>query len=341
MYQARKKCPNIKVYKGNFATYRKYSSDMIKILQRYTDQIEQISIDECAMDMTHFLKPGELIEQKAKEISNAIKNELKFTVNIGIASNKLLAKMASDFEKPCKIHTLYKDEIPQKMWPLPVGNLIMVGKKTEERLNLIGINTIGELAQRQQKDIIKKFGKFGKVIWEYANGIDNEEVKTKDETPKQIGNSITLPHDENNLEKLNEVLLALCEQVSYRLRKQKMQTNVITVQIKNNNFQNYSHQKKINGKTDSTKLIFSEAKKLLGELFYSTRNKNIRLIGLRISTISQNEEEQLNLFEKKEKTDEKQQKMDRTIDYLKEKYGYDVITRAGKMNINKLLRLKE
>lgn len=341
LYMARKKCPNIKVYKGDFSVYRKYSNAMIEILKRYTDKIEMRSIDECAVDMTGFLKKDEDIIKKAKEISETIKNELKFTVNIGIAHNIMLAKMASDFEKPDKIHTLYENEIQEKMWNLPVSNLLMVGKKTEGKLKLIGINTIGDLAKRNQKDIIRRFGKLGKIIWEYANGIDNSEIKVEEYLPKGIGNSVTLPKDESSIENLNEVLLALCEQVAYRLRKQKMKTDTINVQIKTSKFQVYSHQKKINDVTDSTKIIFDEAKKLLYELYKASSNKNIRLLGLRIDTLAEEEEQQMTLFKENKIMDEKQKKVDQTMDYLKEKYGYDMITRAGKMHIGKMLRLKE
>lgn len=341
LYMARKKCPQLQVYKSDFAVYKKYSNQMIEILKKYTNEIEQCSIDECALDLTSFLLKGENIEQKAKQISDEIKQKLKFTVNIGIAHNKMLAKMASDFEKPDKIHTLYENEIETKMWPLPVSELLMVGRKTVQKLNQIGIKTIGDLAKREEKDIIKKFGKLGKTIWEYANGIDNSPVKANDnEKPKGIGNSVTMPQDVNDITKLEEVLLALCEQVAYRLRKQKMQANVVNVQIKNNQFQTYTHQKKLHTATDSTKYIYEEAKKLLQTLYHSSTNKQIRLIGIRVDTLEQ-EQEQISLFNQKSDNEEKQKKVDNVIDGIKDKYGYDVITRAGKMNIGKLIRLKD
>ena len=150
-----------------------------------------------------------------------------------------------------------------------------------------------------------------------------------------------MPKDESSIENLNEVLLALCEQVAYRLRKQKMKTDTINVQIKTSKFQVYSHQKKINDATDSTKIIFDEAKKLLYELYKASSNKNIRLLGVRIDTLVEEEEQQMTLFKENKIMDEKQKKVDQTMDYLKEKYGYDMITRAGKMHICKMLRLKE
>ena len=341
LYMARKKCPKIQVFPGDFSVYRKYSNQMIEIFKEYTDQIEQFSIDECSLDLTHFLLKNEKIEDKAKQISTEIKEKLGFTVNIGIAHNKLLAKMASDFEKPDKIHTLYENEIPTKMWPLPISELLMVGRKTIPKLEKIGIKTIGDLAHRDEQDIIKRFGKLGKTIWEYANGIDNSPVQVNDEKPKGIGNSITLPQDISDISKLDEVLLALCEQVSYRLRRQNMLANVVNVQIKTSTFDVYSHQRKLSDGTDSTKYIYKEAKELLDKLYNSLSNKQIRLLGVRVDNLIGKEEMQMSLFTENNKDKEKQKKVDNVVDELKDKYGYDMVTRAGKMNINKLIRLKE
>ena len=341
LYIARRKCPQIQVFPSNYTIYKKYSNQMIEIFKKYTDQIEQVSIDECSLDLTHFILKGEKIEEKAKSISTEIKEKLGFTVNIGIAHNKLLAKMASDFEKPDKIHTLYENEIPVKMWPLPISDLIMVGRKTIPKLQKIGIKTIGDLANREEQDIIKRFGKLGKTIWEYANGIDNSPVQVNNDKPKGIGNSVTLPQDVSDIAKLNEVLLALCEQVSYRLRKQNMLANVVNVQIKTSTFDIYTHQKKMEEGTDSTKYIYNEAKELLCTLYNSLSNKKVRLIGLRVDNLTDEAEMQISLFIDKNVDKETQRKVDNVVDKIKEKYGYDAITRAGKMNINKLIKLRD
>ena len=341
IYFARQKCPQIQIFQSDFSVYRKYSNAMIEIFKQYTDKIEQFSIDECFLDLTGFLLPEENILAKANEISKQIKTSLGFTVNVGIAHNKVLAKMASDFEKPDKIHTLYEEEIKEKMWPLPISELFMVGRKSIPKLEKIGVRTIGDLAQKDEKEIIKKFGKFGKIIWEYANGIDNSKVEQNHESPKGIGNSVTLPMDIADIEKLEEVLLALTEQVSYRLRKNNMLANVINVQVKTSEFKVYSHQRKVETATSATKNIYAEAKKLLEQLYSNIENKQIRLIGLRVDNLVNTEEMQLSLFDKSNKDNEKQEKIDNTVDKLKNKYGYDMVTRAGKMNINKLTRLKD
>ena len=336
IYQAKKKCPNLKIYSGNFQVYRKYSNQLYQLLLEYTDKIERFSIDECFLDMTQYLMRDTLIN-KAKEIGKRIKNELGFTVNIGVAHNKLLAKMASDFEKPDKIHTLYESEIKEKMWPLPIADLFMLGRKTVPKLNNMQIRTIGELAKTDKFIIQNKFGKHGIMMWEYANGIDNTEVKYIKEKPKGIGNSITLPEDINNIEKLEEILLAVVEQVTYRLRRQKMLAKVVNVQLRNKNFVDISHQKKLPNLTDSTKEIYQNAKELLEQMYI--KGNEIRLIGLRLDNLTDKEEMQINLFDKKE--NEKQKKIDQTIDKLKEKYGYNSITRAGRIGVDKLVNFKK
>lgn len=336
IYQAKKKCPNLKIYSGNFQVYRKYSNQLYQLLLEYTDKIERFSIDECFLDMTQYLMRDTLIN-KAKEIGKRIKNELGFTVNIGVAHNKLLAKMASDFEKPDKIHTLYESEIKEKMWPLPIADLFMLGRKTVPKLNNMQIKTIGELAKTDKFIIQNKFGKHGIMMWEYANGIDNTEVKYIKEKPKGIGNSITLPEDINNIEKLEEILLAVVEQVTYRLRRQKMLAKVVNVQLRNKNFVDISHQKKLPNLTDSTKEIYQNAKELLEQMYI--KGNEIRLIGLGLDNLTDKEEMQINLFDKKE--NEKQKKIDQTIDKLKEKYGYNSITRAGRIGVDKLVNFKK
>lgn len=336
IFFARKKCPNIQIFQSDFNVYRKYSNALYNLLLEYTDKIERYSIDECFLDLTGYIpKPRKLIDI-AYEISKRAREELGFTVNIGVAPNKLLAKMASDFEKPNKVHTLYQEEIETKMWKLPVAELFMVGRRSLPKLQKMGIKTIGDLAKSDEKLLIKNFGKYGKMIWEYSNGIDNEEVNYIKEKPKNIGNSITLPYDYNDIEKIEEVLLALVEQVSYRLRNQEMFANVVNVQIKTNEFKVFSHQRKLDFATDSTKIIGKEAKKLLTEIY---NNTPIRLIGISVSGLVEKEERQISLFENVE--NEKQKKIDSVLDNIKEKYGYEAITRAGKMQVDKNIKFKE
>ena len=164
LYSARRKCNNLQVYPSNYKIYKEYSNKLYNLLLEYTDKIERFSIDECFLDMTNYLMNDTLIN-KANEINRRVKNELGFTVNVGVANNKLLAKMASDFTKPDRVHTLFKEEIPTKMWSLPISELFMLGRKTVPKLYNMRIRTIGELAKTDKELLIKKFGKHGKMMW--------------------------------------------------------------------------------------------------------------------------------------------------------------------------------
>ena len=334
IYQARKKCPNIKVFQGDYKVYKDYSNKLYNLLLEYTDKIERFSIDECFLDMTGYLMKATL-EEKAKEIQKRVNEELGFTVNIGLSYNKLLAKMASDFEKPNKIHTLYPNQIENKMWNLPVGELFMLGRKTVPKLNNMHIKTIGDLAKFDLNKLMKLFGKHGKLMWEYANGIDSSEVIYKCEPPKSISNSTTLSKDIEGVDKLNEILLTLAEFVSYRLRKYNMVGKVVNVGLRTNEFKDFSHQKKLDIGTSNTKDIYIKAKELLKEMY---KGESIRLVSLKVDNLCDKCETQISLFDVNE--NKKQEKLDQTLDKLKEKYGYYSITRAGKLGSEKQIKLK-
>lgn len=339
IYQAIMKCPEIKIFPSNFKVYREYSNKLYNLLLEYTDKIERFSIDECFLDMTQYLMNDTLLN-KAKEINRRVREELGFTVNIGVAHNKLLAKMASDFQKPNRIHTLYENEIEKKMWGLPVSELFMLGRKTAPKLYNMQIKTIGDLAKTNKELLSKKFGKHGIMMWEYANGIDNTPVNYIKEKPKCIGNSVTLPQDISSIEKLEEILLALTEQVTFRLRRQKMLANVVNVQLRTNKFIDTSHQKKLIKETSSTKEIYTQAKELLEQMYI--KGQQIRLIGLRVDGLEEKEKQQISLFDNvKDEKQEKQEKLDTAIDKLKEKYGYNLITRAGKMEVENIIKFRK
>jgi DNA polymerase-4 len=333
IYSAKKKCPNLQIFPGlDYKKYREYSDNLFKLLSEYTNIIERYSIDECFLDITHFLMGMDSLNI-ALEINKRIYNELGFTVNIGVAHNKLLAKMASDFTKPNKVHTLFEDEIPTKMWPLPISELFMLGKRTAPKLYNMQIRTIGDLAKIDKNVLIKKFGKHGALMHEYANGIDNSEVHFQKEDPKSIGNSITLPTDAFNIEEIQEVLLTLVEQVTYRLRKSGQLANVVSVQLRTKNFEDFSHQQKLDFATANTKDIYILSKKLLYDMFKN--GMAIRLVGVRVDKLISKNEMQISFFQNQ--NNEKQEKLDKTLDGLKQKFGYNKITRAGNLNAEKII----
>ena len=327
IYFAKRKCKNLQIFSGDFNIYHEYSNKLYNMLLEYTDVIERFSIDECFLDMTNFLM-GRKLEDIAYEIKERVKNELKFTVNIGIAHNKILAKMASDFEKPDKIHTLYENELENKLWPLPTSELFMLGKKTVPKLLNMQIKTIGDIAKSDKMLLIKNFGKHGQIMWDYANGIDNSPVNNKIELPKSIGNSVTLPNDLYNIDEIHPVLVALVEKVAYRLRKYKMLANVVNVQLRTKDFIDYSHQKRLQFSTSSTKDILKLANEILNDMY---KKEPIRLVGVRVDDLVQEDEIQLSLFGN---DNSKQKDLDKTIDNITQKYGITSITRASKLNVN-------
>lgn len=335
LYFARKKCNKLEVFKGDYEVFKKASNQMFNILQDYTDKIERFSIDECFMDLTQYLN-GKSLEKVAYEIKDRIEKELKFTVNVGVSSNKLLAKMASDFEKPNKVHTLYEYEIEDKMWILPVSELFMIGKKTVPKLYNLRIKTIGDLAKYDKSFLIKKFGKMGIMMHNFSNGIDNDEVCSKVEIQKSIGNSVTLPKNISSKEEINKLIVALCEQVSYRLRYHNLYAKTVNVQLRTSEFVDYSHQKQMNYPTSSTKEIIQISKQIVEEMY--TKNEPIRLVGVRVYNLDNKDEIQMSFFVK---DDVKSEKLDNVLDNLKNKYGYSSIIRAGELEVKNIIEGKE
>lgn len=330
IYQARKKCPNLKVFLGSYDRYHEYSNKLYNLLLEYTDKIERFSVDECFLDMTEYLMGKDILEV-AKEIKDRVEKELKFTVNIGISENKVLAKMASDFEKPNKIHTLYKYEIKDKMWNLAVSELFMLGRKTVPKLNNLGMYKIGDIAKKSKEYMVHRFGMHGKTMWEYANGIDDSKVQYIEELPKSISHSTTLIEDTSDFQKLSKTLFELTDKVAYRLRKYELYANVVTVQIRTKDFQNYTKQKKLDIPTSVTREIYEEAKKLLKEVY---KERELRLVGVGVSElVDTSENYQTSIFDKTNETKnhKKYEKVDKTVDDIKNKFGADSITFASKL----------
>ena len=333
IYFAKKKCPGLQVFRGDFEIYHNYSNKLYNLLLEYTDVIERFSIDECFLDMTGFLR-GRDLKEVACEINKRVKEELHFTVNVGVAHNKLLAKMASDFEKPDKVHTLFENELETKMWTLQTSELFMLGRKTVPKLLNMQIRTIGDIAKTDKMVLAKKFGKHGLQMWEYANGIDNSPVNNKVELPKSIGNSVTLPSDLKSIAEIHPVVVALAEKVGYRLRKYKLVAKVVNVQLRTKDFVDYSHQKHLPFATSSTKEILKLANEILDIMY---KNESIRLVGLRVDDLESEDEVQLSMFSS---GNSKQSNLDKTLDEITNRFGVTSITRASRLNI-KLNNKKE
>lgn len=323
--EAKRKCPELLIVSPNHNFYREQSKKFINILKEYSPDVEQYSIDEAFVDMTGTkMLFGEPIEA-AHLIKDRIKKELGFTVNVGISSNKLLAKMASDFQKPDMVHTLFPDEIEEKMWVLPVSDLFFVGKSTSEKLLKLGIHTIGELANTDIDIIEANLKKQGKIIWEFANGIDFSIVQTEPTKNKGYGNSTTIGYDVTDADTAKLFLLTLSETVAARLRKDNVKIETVSVTIKDNNLKSVSHQKILEAPTNITNEIYSIACELFNELWDNTP---IRLLGIQTSKINDESDSmrQMSLFDNTNY--EKLEKLDEAIDKIRGKYGKDYVKRA-------------
>lgn len=339
---ALRKCPNLVMASPDHKMYREYSRRLMDFLKTYTPDIEQISIDECFMDFTGISKKFSSPVEAALEIKNRIKEIFGFTVNIGISDKKLLAKMASDFEKPDKVHTLFTEEIQLKMWPLHVGELYMAGKSTVKTLEKLEIRTIGDLARTDIKIIELHLKSHGRKLWELANGMDDSVVELEKAEAKGIGNSTTLPKDLETEKEAKEVLLRLAQSVGERLRKASQRAGMVSVEIKYYNFESCSHQKQVQKSTNSDQIIYNTAVELFRELW---NKEPIRLLGIRTSKLTEEgEPEQLTIFDiqnmqylkEEQKCEERQylqkkkhEDLDKALDKIRQKYGREAVVRGG------------
>ena len=325
LYLARRKVDKLYVVNSKKEQYIKYSNAFYNILCKYTPIIERYSIDECFMDMTGTKRLfGDPIKL-AYKIKDEIFNTLGFTVNVGIGNTKVCAKMASDFEKPNKVHTLFKDEVKDKMWPILVDDLFMVGKSSSKKLHELNINTIGDLACADENLLTKHFKSMGKMMHDYANGIDDSSVIKKAPKNKGIGNSTTLREDAIDIASLKKVLRKLSDMVGIRLREEEKYASVISVQLRNNNFFNYQHQKKLVNPVSSNEDIYENACNLLESMW---QGDPIRLVGLRVSDLTDNTYEQVSLFDEVGKSN-KRNKVQKALDSINKKYGNDTIKSAA------------
>ena len=292
---ALRKCPNLVIVHSDWEWYRHCSTSFIDICRLYSPVLQQFSIDECFIDMTF-----RLYRKDAAEVARALKDEIKeklgFTVNVGVGSNKLLAKMASDFEKPDKVHTLWQDEVQEKMWPLPAGDLLWVGKKTRERLSAYGIYTIGDIARLPENSLARIVGKkFAAQMHDNANGIDNEPIITESQEAKSISVERTFAKDIVNPEELDREMFKVACTVAHRLRRQEFRCSCVSMFIKFTDFSVAQKQCQISGPTDVTALILNEARRMLSDMWDGAAP--IRQVGIGLSKFTKEETEQLMLFE--------------------------------------------
>ena len=292
---ALRKCPSLVIVRGDWEWYRRCSEGFIRICRSYSPVLQQFSIDECFLDMS-FRCAGEDPVAIATLLKDEIHSRLGFTVNVGIGSNKLLAKMASDFEKPDKVHTLWLDEVPLKMWPLGVRDLLWVGKKTEERLVSSGIKTIGELAHLGMDSLTGLVGrKFAWQLHENANGRDDSPVETEVPEAKSCSAERTFPEDLSDPKDIDKALFKVACIVAHRIRKDGFRASTVSMFIKYKDFTVAQKQCRTHQPTDVTAVILGEARRMLSEVWDGTTP--IRQVGIGVSKLTHEKTEQMSLFE--------------------------------------------
>ncbi len=324
--RALQKCPNLVIVRSDFETYRKYSRAFIAILRQYAPVVEQASIDEAFADMTEVFEayekggaalsermPGPGLDRRefalemARRIRDEVRESLGFTVNVGISVNKLLAKMASDFTKPDRTHTLYPSEIPDKMWPLPVGDLFGCGRKTAERLASLGVSTIGDAASLPLEVLQTSLGeKSGEYIFRSVRGKGSDRVSDEREDAKSYSNEVTTASDitaENYSEEMPPLLKALSQKVASRLRRDHVYARTIGVMVKTNDFRRRSMQQKAEDSTNSEEVLLRIAASLMEKLLLgdngllSSDGSGIRLVGICAADLDDGNFRQMNLMD--------------------------------------------
>lgn len=320
-----RKCSNLKSFPPDHKMYREKSRELMAFLAEFCPNIEQVSVDECYMDATDAIGRGESPVEVATALKDRVRDNFGFTVNIGISENKLLAKMASDFEKPDKVHTLFPGEIQEKMWPLPMRELFMAGKSSVETLRKLEILTIGDLAKTDPRLVELHLKSHGRMLWEFANGIDRSQVQSEPTENKGIGNSVTLREDLTEEGQVWPVLLELAESVGRRLRKAGQKAGMVSVEMKYYTFQRISHQQQLQRPGNEDEILYQTAKKLFREMW---TGEPIRLLGIRTSKLVEAEEpEQLSLFDLGEEN-EKQKRLNEAMDSIRSRFGEGAIQRG-------------
>lgn len=327
LFLAIEKCPDLVVVPPDYSLYVEASRHFVELLRQFSPRVEQYSIDEAWVDMTGTERLFGAPRLAAEKMRQRIYEELGFTVNIGISTNKLLAKVAGDFEKPNKVHTLFPEEMEMKMWPLPVRDLFLVGEATEAKLKRMGIYTIGDLAKTELPILRDRLGKHGETIWCFANGRNADAVTPEPAENKGYGNSVTMPKDVVSKQEGHQVLLSLCETVAMRMRRDGKYGRCVSVHLRTNEFKHYSHQKLLHGATNITQEVFNTACQVFDEAWDGI--VPLRQLGVQVTSLACEAYQQYDLFSDMTPVQyERKLRLDEAVDALRDKYGEEIIRRA-------------
>lgn len=324
LFMARRKCPGLKVFPGDYSLYKEKSDQLYQYFCQFTDKIERYSVDECFLDMTGTSYLYSDYISLAYKIKDEIVQKFGYTVNVGIGNNKLCAKMASDFEKPNKVHTLFQNEIESKMWPLSVTELFMVGKSSSKQLLEMGIRTIGDLAKIDINFLKRRFKSQGEMMHNYANGVDCSEVLNESSKNKSISVTETLETDVDSVPILKKILLRQSDTVGKQARREKIYAKTVALIFKTGDFISYSHQMKLMNPTNITEEIY---KMTLLILKNGWRGEPLRLIGIRLSDFTTENHKQISFFDQEK--DMHSNQIQEVLDHITDKYGDGVIIPAS------------
>ena len=328
IWEAKKKCPELVLVPPQYDEYVRISNKIFDMYCQYTDRVEPFGIDECWLDVTHSTKLFKSAENIAEELRERVKKEIGITISVGVSFNKIFAKLGSDMKKPDAVTVIDEDNYKQKVWPLDVGDLLMIGRHTQEKLRKIGINTIGDLANAPLKILTDKFGIVGEKIKQNAMGQNDEPVRLYYErpVPKSVGNSTTLPKDVSKREEAQAVIMALSEMVAVRLRRHSFVASGLHLGIKYNDLTYFGNQIKLPEKINSAGNLCDYAMRIYDEV---PKKLPIRAFSVSTFDLSDGEENvQLSLLDDIEKT-EKLQRLDKSLDDIRKKYGYGALKSAA------------
>ncbi|MCR4703737.1 MAG: DNA polymerase IV [Saccharofermentans sp.] len=333
IWQAEAKCPGLVIVDAHHEKYEFYSKKLREMYSEYTDKVEPFGLDECWLDMTGIAKDYSEAEKIALEIRDRVKNEFKLTCSVGISFNKVFAKLGSDYKKPDATTVFSDTDWKEKIWPLSVSDLLFVGKHTAEKLLLINIKTIGDLAKADADYIGRYLGKSGIALWEYANGLDDSPVAEAGyrRVPKSVGNSTTTSEDMTSDRQIERTLHMLSESVASRLRRHMLKGSVVQITVRDRDLDIYEKQRILYEPTDDAMTIYSAAKALFRESY--DWSKGVRSIGVRCTKLVRSDSgEQMSIFSEVNKT-ERESKLNKTIDDINRRYGSGVIKSAAEADI--------
>ncbi|MDE7329335.1 MAG: DNA polymerase IV [Clostridia bacterium] len=328
IWEAKRKCPDLVLVPPQYDKYVEFSNKIFDIYCEYTDRVEPFGIDECWLDVSGSMRLFPSAEHIADELRSRIKKEIGITISVGVSFNKIFAKLGSDMKKPDATTVIDENNYKDKVWSLDIGDLLMIGRHTAQKLKNVGINTIGDLANTNPKILVDKFGVNGQKMYENANGINDEPVRLYYEKhiPKSIGNSTTLPKDLTSRSEAKAVIMALCEMVGVRLRRHGFIAGGLHLGVRFNDLNFIGKQVKLPMKINSANTLCDYAMKIYDTL---KLHLPIRLLSVSAYDLSSDDENvQLSMLEDVERND-KLARLDKSLDEIRDKYGYEALKSAS------------